>query len=118
VLKLFVFLSWREAGDVLTGGSALDADAGGGFRFGAGFSQDDHGVERLGVEAGDKVDVAGIELLPELADLKFGDAHGTDIECRGAGRGCQLPGEVQFRHREGVKEIGTKQRRGDRDRYA
>src|SRR6266481_9408234 len=61
------------------------------FALGAGLPQDHHGVQRLGKQPGDEVNVLRPIFLPQLPDLKFRDAHKTDLDSRVPRLGCQQP---------------------------
>ena len=74
-LELLIFLSGRKPGNLLASGGALDPHSNLSLVLGAGLAQDHYGIQRLGVQPGDQVDIAGTDLLPKLPNLDLGDAH-------------------------------------------
>ena len=75
----------------MAGPGALDPDADLRLILRAGLSQDDHSIQRLGIQPGDEVNVPRAVLLPKLANLNLGDAHKAGFDCRGTNEVCQLP---------------------------
>src|SRR5712664_819504 len=74
-LKLLIFLSGRKPRDVMAAAGALDPHTNLRFVLGPGFAQDHYRIQRLGIQPGDQVNVAGAVFLPKLANLDLGDAH-------------------------------------------
>jgi hypothetical protein len=73
----FVFLGRRKAGNGLSSGRTLRADADKGLVLGSRLAENDDGRKGLGVHPSYQIGVARALLFPELAHLNFGDAHGV-----------------------------------------
>jgi hypothetical protein len=55
------------------------------FAFGAGFAEHGEGGQGFVVNLRDQVGIAGIFLLPDLADLEFARGHMTNVDRIGRG---------------------------------
>jgi hypothetical protein len=60
------------------------------FPLGAGFSQNDHGSERFGINPRHQVNVGSTVFLPKLAYLNLGDAHRQTLNVEGLRRSVNL----------------------------
>src|SRR5260370_35762550 len=83
-----VVLCWGEPWNGLPCPGALDPDANLRFVLGAGLAQDDHRIQRLGIQPRHQVNLLGAVLLPKLADLDLLAAHKrltSTVECAAKG---------------------------------
>jgi hypothetical protein len=77
--ELVGFLGVAEAGEGVGEAFAVHFYFNGAFGFGAGFAEDGEGGQGFVVNLSNQIGVAGIFLLPDLADLEFARGHMTNV---------------------------------------
>jgi hypothetical protein len=79
------FLSVAETGEFVGRALPVHFDFHRAFAFCTGFAEHGEGGQGFVVNLGDQVGIAGIFLLPDLADLEFARGHMTNVDRIGRG---------------------------------
>jgi hypothetical protein len=74
----------------MSGSGALDPHPDLRLVLGSGLAQNDHGIQRLGIQPRHQVNVLCAVFLPKLANLNFRDTHKRDFDFRVPLHVCQL----------------------------
>ena len=79
-LELVGFLGVGETWEGLRGAALVHFDFDGAIGFGAGFAEQGKGGDGFVVNLCNQIRLAGIVLLPDLADLDLSNRHSTNVD--------------------------------------